>query len=267
MQLPFNADLTMSIDKNKRPHLSRYIKRSCGGYSTLRGRIPCRKRSCCAEGALNSTAIKAAAITWDLDLQEPRPEAAYFTTIVFDGLMSWSVFDEARKKVVRVLRDRGVLYLLAADFSTVGLHLALVLFRRADRRHEFIEIERLEDKLLRIARQSVPGATAHTGPVEAPRAVVNYILGHRTGQKRWILPASLSRKQLTWYSSALLSAPLWRVQQSFLRAVREGEAPSPWPSKARLDRFHRDLLTTARDRSMPLIERMDGAPGRAVPQE
>ncbi len=199
--------------------------------------------------------IKSHALVWDLRRQDVETRASHFVTLTLPGLLDWSVFESVSGRVVRLLREEGVLFLAAPDFATVGLHLAVVLFVRGG--DQSVDVERLGESIANESRRFVEGARVYAEPARTLEGAVHYAVRHKRGAKFWILPEALGRKRLVSYSSDLLSAPLWRLEREYLQAVRAGKAPSPWPSRRRLLRFHQGLRGPALARSAPLIEAMD----------
>ncbi len=235
----------------------RRFPRTCGGFRVGGRRLQCRRRSCCVEGQSNSTRIRARAFLWGLRLNQPTLQPFLFMTLNLPGLLDWAVLQEVRRRVVRKLRDNGILFVVATDFATTGLHLHILTFEttlEAGLAMEPSVVLWLED----VARRVLPSANVKSEPVKSFVGSINYTFGMKPGEKVWVLPMALKRKRLVSYSRELLGKPLWLVEREYLREVAAGREPGLAPPRGWFDDYATRALGAGLQRSAPLIEALDG---------
>ena len=186
--------------------------------------------------------------------------AAYFVTVKPGRLVEWDGLRALVKHLRRRLNEHHLLFLGAPDFSTVGLHLHIVIFNDtgSDRPlasdGDVLEIV----GMALVDRGLVEDSHVRVEAARDLESLVNYAIGCKSLGKMWIVPRSLKRKRLLLYPRRLFSKSLREIERERREWCRENRSyfakRLPLPSLMRMY----DQLRLAFERSKPLIERMEG---------
>lgn len=259
----------MKLDDHLKCQCPHKFRRPGGSWTT------CRSKVCSTEALLEYQSRKSLSLEYGIRVYRPDLQALYFVTVKLDHLDDWNVLDQVRTRLKRLLKSSGVEYIGCIDYSTVGLHLH-VLVLAPDRAHG-ISKDALSKLCLKAARDcGVENPSTHIRRAKSLGGSIAYLVGWKDSDRRWLIPKSWARKHFLFYPQNLFrdGGSLSQVDQEWGRARRRVYESKRSPDlDVELDpdldddRERRELQKLRRvhysqeyafDRSYPLIEKVDG---------